>query len=457
MTTRVDDAVRRLVNDPDLSERLLQPGTGRDDIGVTLVEIDHIDGLRLPVRAPYEQHPRHETDHDPTSPPAGDYGIGVNPLHYDGTLWYALPDVLAATLLSDTVPRIKQAIRLHAEGVQGSLRPVLLRGGDQLDPGDATNRFVRMIELRHRIRRDPSIDGVEKARLDQFLKITANAAAYGSLALFDRREHANPVRVTVYGPGDKAFETATKNPEIPGPYTFPPVAASITAGARLILAMMEQRITDAGGSYAFMDTDSVAIIATPTGGRLDLPTAPRQDLHALSHEQVRSLLRDFAPLDPYSDDVQNDDPALRRSPWKVEHDSLNQPLICHVIASKRYVLYRHTDHGRALVAAVERHEEAGQDDTSLTGSSGELPMEDWSEHGLGMYLDPIDPEAPARDEQGRRVWMRQAWDWILTRASNEELPALPDWAERPALNRFTMSGPRQASWFRDRDQHPSTR
>src|SRR6059058_5161674 len=51
-----------------------------------------------------------------------------------------------------------------------------------------------------------------------------------------------------------------------GNYTFPPLAAAITGGARLLLAMLENLVTDAGGAYAFCDTDWMAVVATEHRG-----------------------------------------------------------------------------------------------------------------------------------------------------------------------------------------------
>ena len=53
---------------------------------MTLVEVEP-DGDLLPTRGHYD--------------PAGvDYAIALNPLTYEGRLWYMLPDVLAATILN---------------------------------------------------------------------------------------------------------------------------------------------------------------------------------------------------------------------------------------------------------------------------------------------------------------------------------------------------------------------
>jgi len=427
----VTDSVRRLVADPGLLGRLFDPKTWRDQIGITLVQLDHPNGVILPVRAGYE-------------PGARDYGIGVNPLTYDGTLWYALPDVLAAALLGTAAIPISRALRLRPGRRQPGLKPVHLRGHREVDPRQRANPFVAMIEERHRVKHATDLPAEERDRLDLFLKITANATAYGSLARFDRRDESDPVPVTVYGPADEAFPERTRYPEDPGPYCFPPVAASITAGARLTLALIERVLSDAGGSYAFMDTDSIAIVATEGGGQIPCDTAGGDTVTAVSHEQVRNLLLRFEPLNPYGADVVNDDLALGRSPWKVEHDSLRRPVWCYVIATKRYALYRPGTTGPQLVDVGDGHEESAAA-AEAGDTAGPDSFADWSEHGLGVYLDPTDERE--RDKKGRRLWVREAWAWILTGALGETRP-LPAWAERYAITQFSISGPHQASWFR---------
>jgi hypothetical protein len=121
-TTDATEAVRKLLDDPRLLERCL----ARDlwwEIGATLVEVEP-DGDVLPVRSRLD-------------PDSEDYGIGVNPLTYDGRVWYALPDVIAPTLLDlddKPPPRVTRAIRLTPQGIQPDLQPVKLRGASQLDP-----------------------------------------------------------------------------------------------------------------------------------------------------------------------------------------------------------------------------------------------------------------------------------------------------------------------------------
>jgi hypothetical protein len=419
----VTPKTRRLLAGPDLLDRCLKPDTWRE-IGVTLVELEP-DGDLLPTRGQYDA--------------AGvDYTIALNPLTYRGRVWYMLPDVLAATILGDKAPRIVRALRLEPDGVQPRLTPVPLRGGQPVDPV-RDDPFIRMVEARQRVLADENMPKAEKDRLQLFLKITANATAYGVLARFDRRDETHKVPVTVYGPDGEPFEWPIQAPEDPGPYCFPPVAAAITAAARLMLALLERLVRDAGGQYAFCDTDSMAIIATRRGSHVPCPTADgTNSIRALSFREVNEIRGRFHQLSPYN-------PDLVPSPWKAEADSLTRPLSCYVISAKRYCLYRDHDGHPEILAALDTSDHA-DDGERIALTDG---LADWSEHGLGLYLDPTsrDPDRPRRDDAGRRLWVAEAWQWILATARDRK-PEPPAWADRYALTRFTISSPTLEAWFK---------
>lgn len=448
-TLQLDDVteqVAAMVADPDLFTRLHRQETWRDDIGVTFVRLADIDGAVLPVRARYEPAREEDDGGRLGRPVTGNLNIGVNPLDYHGgTLTYALSDVLAAALLGPAAFRVVQATRVRPVGQQSGLRPVLLRGRRRLDP-TARDPFLSMIEERHRVKKDDTLETTERDRVELFLKITANAASYGSLARFDRHDRPakNPVKVNAHGPGGVAVEASITGPEEPGPYCFPPVAASITAGARLMLALMETHITRAGGSYAFMDTDSAAIVATPDGGPVPCPGEPDDTLTALSFDQVRGILAAFNQLNPYGDDVVNDDPRITRAPWKAEKNSMGDPLKALVISAKRYLLYRGDPASPQLMQAMDRDDTDPTDDDGA-GSPEVLDIADWSEHGIGLYRDPL-PKDQSRDAKARRIWTRHAWTYLL-RVSLGLDAALPSWSAKPALTQFTISSPRQRRWF----------
>src|SRR5205807_1919929 len=84
----------------------------------------------------------------------------------------------------------------------------------------------------------------------------------------NRSDHGRRRPVTIYGLTDP-FTARLDAVETPGEYAFPPLAACVTAAARLMLALLERSVSDAGGSYTFCDTDSMAIVATCTGRPAD--------------------------------------------------------------------------------------------------------------------------------------------------------------------------------------------
>ncbi len=98
--------------------------------------------------------------------------------------------------------------------------------------------------------------------------------------------HTKPVRVDV--DGLEHFTTKTAAPEYPGEYCFPPLAAMITAGARLLLAMLEAEVTKRHCSYAFCDTDSMAMVATPTGGLIPCQGGPGSETATARHASAHS-------------------------------------------------------------------------------------------------------------------------------------------------------------------------
>lgn len=416
----VTDAVRTLLADPDVIDRCFDRSFWREEIGVTLVELAGADGDILPIRAYWD-------------PDAQDPGIGVNPLTYRGTLWYMLPDVIASVALSDRVPDIARAIRLIPSGTQSGLQTVNLRGGPTVDPADdRTDPFVTMVRERRRIDADVEISEAERERLTKFLKITANATAYGILARFDRRERKG--MVTVFGPDDEPRKESVSATEKPGPYCFPPVAATLTAAARLMLALLEREVTRAGGAYAFCDTDSLAIVSTARGGKVACENEHGRWITSLSKRQVEHIIGKFQDLNPYDDPLV---PAL----WEAKHGSLEEPVTCYAISAKRYALY--TEHGGEIEfeSVVDRNEASMGDEETAPDPQN---LSDWSEHGLGLYLDPRRPDDPRRDEKHRRIWMREAWEWIV--GDDPSVP-LPAWAARPALTRFTVSSPKLQGWF----------
>lgn len=218
----------------------------------------------LPVRAPYAEGSR-------------TFNIGVNPLTFSHPIPYAGPDLVAAKIRSGKTPKVIKARRLCPKGKQANLRPVLLRNEIKIDP--TTDDFFRaVIERRKALSSQNNLSPEERARLDLFLKILANSGSYGIFAQLDRIDLPDREPIKVYGLNGP-FTTMANLFERPGEFYFPPLAALITSAARLMLMLLERCVTDAGGSYALCDTDSMAI------------TLPMQ--------KVRRIVKRFEALNPY--------------------------------------------------------------------------------------------------------------------------------------------------------------
>src|SRR5262249_41420221 len=144
--------------------------------------------------------------------------------------------------------------------------------------------------------------------------------------------------------GDERRTQRTQTFEQPGPWYFPP-AALITAGGRLLLAMLERMVTDAGGSYLMCDTDSMAVVASQDGGLVACKGGPyrtadgAEAIKALRWKEVRRIVDCFRPLTPY-------DPAIVPGSIlniveNINYDSAGKQrqVYGYGIAAKRYALY----------------------------------------------------------------------------------------------------------------------
>lgn len=352
--------------------------------------------------------------------PAGGWQIGVNPVESEAALWYALPDLVASALLTGRPPEVVEAVRLVPTGVLSELRPVALRGEVTVDPG-TSDFFAAVVERRAAV---PDRDGAGKP-LSDFLKVLANATSYGIFAEMVR--HALPgderMPVTVRGLGPPRTVQVT-SPEEPGRYAFPPLAAIITAAARLMLALLERSVTDAGGSYVMVDTDSMAIVSDEAGSLLPCPGGQHispggaEAVQALSWDDVDAIRRRFAGLNPYAagriaDILKLEDHNFTPAPTADRPDAVDRSrrlqLHAYAISAKRYALFNEV--------------------------AGDVAVRKPSEHGLGHLMNPDDP-----DDRTGRQWIGHLWRSIILEGRGRPADSLP-FAHRPAVSRLTASAP----------------
>jgi len=160
----------------------------------------------------------------------------------------------------------------------------------------ATDDFYREV-IKQRISHKSKNKG-----LAHFLKVLANSGSYGLFVEVNTETGSKKTKVSYFS-GDKKGKLESAYTERPGAWYFPPLASLITAGGRLLLAMLEKSVADRGGTYLFCDTDSLCIVGLQDGGFV--PCAGGQYLHkgkpairALSLDDVKSIADEFNQLNP---------------------------------------------------------------------------------------------------------------------------------------------------------------
>ncbi len=414
---RTEDAseeTRSLVERID-RESLHDPATW-STIGGVFVRVEP-GGAILPSRSPYAGV---DADH-----PAAAWTIGINPLRSNVPLWFALPDILGAKLLGDVVSRILEAIRIVPVGQLAGLRPTMLRGDVEVDPR-LDDLFRRAIELRQQIRRDPARDPAERERTAQALKTFANGGAYGIFAEYHQTEPVAAPGRKVQASGLWPIDARVRTPEEPGEFCFPPIAASVTAAARLLLALLEADVEAAGGSYVACDTDSLLVVASEDGGLVGCRGGPlRTDdgleaVRALSWADVDAIVQGLETLNPYVAGTVTSLLKLERENYAVGGKQRSVELFALAISAKRYALYERTPDGPRIRKA--------------------------SIHGLGLYRRPYpDSEGWSADAP---AWVVETWERIIREAEGLPVPPEPAWFDLPAISQLAISSPHVLAPFR---------
>jgi len=302
VTSEIRQLVQALANAEDPSPALFDPKNWRTLN--CLVQVDP-NGAILPVRF-------RANDEDP-------YSIAVTPLHTPQPRWYTLADVLGSIVLGGPAPKIRRAIRFVPEG-RSRPRSTKLRG--QVELRSDRPIFKTIVEQRQIAKRGAK-QNPELAALEMGLKIVANSGGYGIYAEVNVKpgDPKKPIAGEVFS--DIVFEAEKVHVEEPGDFANPILAALITGGARLMLALLEREVTSRGGTYAFCDTDSLAIVCGS-----DCPDG----IPCLPESTVWEIVARFDALNPY-------DPAIVPHLLKVEYPKIDD-LRCFAVSAKRYVLYR---------------------------------------------------------------------------------------------------------------------
>jgi hypothetical protein len=259
--------------------------------------------------------------------------IGINYFTSKEPFWFAGPDIIASILLTGKVPRIQKAIAVVPHGKQKGLRSVSLRGMVEID-ANKHSFFRHVIEQRAAHESDPA--------LHYWLKILANSGSYGLFVELNPNEADNaPLKVFS---GEESFETTSDIVEEPGDWFAPHIASLITAGGRLLLAMLEKCIADMGGAYLFCDTDGAAVLSVEHREQIAMPDGAGP-ITALSRHEVDDIVQRFERLNPHN--LKGSILKVHKLNWN--EDGKRRQLYGYSIAAKRYALYTKTKYDIEIV------------------------------------------------------------------------------------------------------------
>jgi hypothetical protein len=326
--------------------------------------------------------------------------IGVNYLTSKEPIWFAGPDLIASILLTGKVPRIEKAIRVKPNGRQSGLGSTSLRGMVTVD-ANKHSFFKHVVEQRAANASNPA--------LQHWLKILANSGSYGLFVELNPNP-ADAAKLKVFS-GEESFETNSPVVEEPGKWFAPHLASLITSGGRLLLAMLEKCIADAGGTYLFCDTDSAAIVASSERQKLRNSGKP---ITALSRHEVNHIVERFQSLNPYNPALISGS-ILKIDPVNFDNDNVPRQLFGISIAAKRYALYTKT-----------------RDDIEIVEPKA---------HALGFFYRPKD--SPEDWEHDVPLWIFEAWDWLIRGFLRLERRK-PTWFDLPVMMKLTLSTPHHA-------------
>ncbi len=332
--------------------------------------------------------------------------IGNNYLTSSKPIWVAGPDLIASAIQTGRAPGVIRAIRIVPHGQQPQMQAVNLRGMVEVDPYE-DDLFKRTIEQRKLHKSDKD--------LHYWLKVFANSM-YGFFAEINPEPtpERKPVRIHVYSGEDdyipsKRIHVKEKQGRLYAPY----LASLITAGGRLLLAMLEKSVTNAGGTHAWADTDALAVVSSKNKGSLRRVPGCK-GISSLPWRTVREITDKFESLNPYDRSaVPGTILNLVDANYVNSDSSLPQrQLFGFSIAAKRSALYERSGNAISIV--------------------------DPKAHGLGYLYPPADSPKNWHDSHEAPRWIYEFWEYLLRIAPQLQGKPLR-WRARPQMMRMTVT------------------
>ena len=322
--------------------------------------------------------------------------VGNNYLSSD-EIWVTGLDLIAAKIRTGEVPHILEAVRIVPVEKQKEMPSIKLRGMIEIDPY-TDDLFKRTIELRKQ--------NSSNTELAYWLKIFANSM-YGFFAETNPEE-VKPLRIKVFKGKEVSYSHDPKRKpgyktvtiDEPGNWYAPYIASQVTGGGRLLLSMIEESVTRAGGTYLYADTDALGICASEHGGSLDhVPGCKKKKLWALSWTQVDKIVARFDDLNPYHPSAVPHLLSLTGDNYTDKTKTKRRHLLGLSVAAKRYVLY----------------EREGDKITIVNAKA----------HGLGHLYPPVESPKGWEDDHEIPKWIFDSWEWLLRKHLNLSQVDLP--------------------------------
>jgi hypothetical protein len=375
----------------------------------------------LPVRSTY-------------SGGGGNTNIGVNPLTSEKPLWFGGPDLAASKLQTGRAPEILSAFKIVPLGQQDDLKSTTI-GTRQFDP--ANDDFFRAV-----IEERKNLPKTHPHYL--LLKIIANAL-YGIFAELNKNEYGkNRAKTLEVFSGDYTFTQKSGVVERPGRWQFPPAAALITAGGRLLLTIVERMVDEKQGAYLLTDTDSMLFVASENGGLVPCAGGPHRmpdgtpAVKAMTWKEVQDICEKINRLNPYDRAVVQEMLKVEDCNFDLEVADKQQQLYGVAVSAKRYVVYMRD---KSTIAIIKP-----------------------SEHGLGtVYVpdkrDRYVPPHRKNDDVSFPAWIVEAWEYLLDQHFStvedpeNALVARPlSFGNVPAVMRIRVTTPNVMKALRRRDR-----
>lgn len=279
--------------------------------------------------------------------------LSVAPLVSREPMWYALPDLAASAAVTGKAPKLLRVFRCVSRG-RLRLSPLTL-GETTFDP-KSPDFFARVVAERKRL------ENLGDLAAAFGVKALANSGCYGIFLEFNPQHLKDKELrrwVTLYAETTERKAFAEKV-ELPGPFANPLLGSLVTAGGRLLLAMLQRETEGRDGAFVWTATDAMAVV---TGDGAAVESLP--GIRSLSSGEVAAIQGRFQALSPYGEAVT---PFLK----------LEATGTAYAISSNRYCLT--TADGRLFPSVddgedVEEPKETGEGwkRVSMHGMSGIIP------------------------------------------------------------------------------------